>query len=64
MNDDDLFILFLFGNVVYTIGFIGFIESDIRLKVIFILLMYIGLKMAVKGFLRGNKNQHRLNYES
>ena len=56
LNDDDLFILFLFGNVVYTIGFIGFIESDIRLKVIFILLMYIGLKMAAKGFLRGNKN--------
>ena len=50
LNDDDLFILFLFGNVVYTIGFIGFIESDIRLKVIFILLMYIGLKMAIKGF--------------
>ena len=56
LNDDDLFILFLFGNVVYTIGFIGFIEADIRLKVIFILLMYIGLKMAIKGFLRGNKN--------
>lgn len=56
MNDEDLFILFLFGNVVYTIGFIGFIESDIRLKVIFILLMYIGLKMAVKGFLKGNNN--------
>ena len=56
MNDDDLFILFIFGNVVYTIGFIGLIESDIRLKVIFILLMYIGLKSAVKGFLRGNKN--------
>ena len=61
MNDEDLFILFLFGNVVYTIGFIGFIESDISLKVIFILLMYIGLKIAVKCFLRGDKNEHKID---